>query len=129
MGLFGGIKRTIKMTSVSTELEVMLDECLRSMPVNFHNGKLAHKFVTEAWDDKKSIFEAKGNLQPSKLVLAAVALSHGIENNKFSKLEEHALLMSLGMIINKAKNINMNKMDHQIISQFEKSFEEYLQSQ
>lgn len=133
MGFFGGIKRTIKMASISTELELLLDECLRTMPVDFHNGKLANKFVSEAWDHKKSIFEAKGNLQPTKLVLAAVALSHGIESNEFSEMDKHALLMTLGMIINKARNLadssNVNQIDNQIILQFEESFEEYLRSQ
>jgi hypothetical protein len=119
MGLFGGIKDTMRKSEAAVIAQNLL-EIQANRGIFFGNAAaLANEMIGKAWDEKPHFFNGSKTDRPHKLTVAAISLAHFCKNNPDDPSQE-AVLTSLGMALDEAsrngKKYGFRQIDVQLLN-------------
>ncbi|MDZ5814537.1 hypothetical protein U4I65_05785 [Stenotrophomonas maltophilia] len=102
MGLFSGIKDSIKKSEAAVCVQNLLEQQQKIGYFNGNPASYANSIVQAAWDERPDIFSGKFGQRPHKIAVTAVALSRALSLSSEGDPNRFALLACLGTAVAEA---------------------------
>jgi len=95
MGLFDGMKRTVKMSQAAAVVRGVLEQVTKSGVLEGDPQTLTTRLVALCWAQQPDVFDGKFGKPPHKVATAAIALAAGFEEYRDSPRIRSTLLIAL----------------------------------
>ncbi|MBV6413775.1 MAG: hypothetical protein OMOMHJEC_01594 [Xanthomonadales bacterium] len=101
MSLFAGLRNTYNKAEAALIVKNLLDEAVKDGVMEpGGESQMASSLVGSVWNALPDVFSGTFGLRPHKVITAASALAHGLENPELAFPSQEALLLSLGRLLN-----------------------------
>ncbi len=99
MGLFDGVKRTVKMSQAAAVVRGVLDQVTKSGVMEGDPQALTTRLVALCWAQQPDLFDGKFGKPPHKIATAAIALAAGFDEYRDQPQIKATLLIALCEVI------------------------------
>ena len=119
MGLFSGIKSTLKKSEAAVLVQRLLEHQADFGSFTLDPARLATELVQRVWELEPDIYNGKFGQRPHKITVATTALANGIDLFDNDDLNKNALALSLGSLFSELETNGrlypLNSLDHQLL--------------